>query len=124
MAAPGIVKAGVASMRVNGKPVTVMGNIVVNLGTEKRETLQSATGPVGYKAESGTPSLTFESVFDSSVDIRELYELSGIPITVTLRDGTSFAFANAWSLGEGDLESEEGKLALVFNALTAEQITA
>lgn len=124
MAAPGIVKAGVASMRVNGKPVTVMGNIIINLGTEKRETLQSATGPVGYKAESGVPSCSFESVFDSSIDIKELYELSGIPITVTLRDGTSFAFANAWSLGEGDLETEESKLALVFNALTAEQISA
>ena len=30
----------------------------------------------------------------------------------------------ARDLGEGDLETEEGKLALVFNALTAEQISS
>ncbi len=124
MATAGIVRAGTASMRVNGKTVSVVGNVVINLGTPQRETLEAATGPVGFKERAGTPSLTFDSIFDSSVDIAELYTYSGIPITVTLSDGTSFAFSNAWAEGEGNLESEEAKLPLVFKALSAEQVSA
>lgn len=123
MAAPGIVKAGIASMRVNGKNITVMGNVVIGMGTELRETLKSATGPIGYKAESGVPALAFQSVYDSSVDLKELFELSGVDITLTLRDRTAFAYSNAWAMTPGELESEEAKLELAFNALSVEQLT-
>jgi|TARA_R110000751_G_scaffold53081_1_gene115270 hypothetical protein len=124
MSAPGLVKAGIASMRVNGKPVTVMGNVVIGMGTELRETLKSATGPVGFKAESGTPALAFQSVHDSSIDLKELFELAGVTITLTLRDGTAFAYTDAWSLSPGDFETEEGKIELAFNALSIEQVSS
>lgn len=122
--ADGIAVAGVASMRVNGEAVSVVGNIVLNLGTPIREDLEVATGPIGFKERAGTPSIEFETIKTSSMSLEELATLKGIDITVTLADGTSYAYANAWSRGDNNLETEESKIALAFSALSAKEVAA
>ena len=115
--------AGVASMRLNGQPVHVKGDMTINLGTPIREALEVATGPVGYKQRAGTPMVEFETIKDSTVSLRELAELSDVPVTVTLNDGTTYAFEGAWAEGENNLSSEENTIALTIKALSAEEVT-
>lgn len=119
----GLVVAGVASMRLDGKPVHVKGDMTINLGTPIRESLEVATGPVGYKQRAGVPMIEFETIKSSDVSLKELSELSDVPVTVTLNDGTTYAFESAWAESEGNLTTEENTIPLVLKALSAEEVS-
>lgn len=118
----GIVIAGIASARMNGKPIHVVGNMIVNLGTPTRESLECATGPVGYKQTAGQPSLEFESILDSNVSVEELATFSGGDVTVTTNDGRTFAFSDAWAESDGNFNTEDSKMSLIIKAKRAEEV--
>ncbi len=118
-----LVVSGVAAMRLNGKPVIVKGEMTINLGTPVREALEVATGPVGYKQRAGTPMIEFETIKERNVSLEELATLSDVTVTVTLIDGTTYAFESAWVEGDGNLTTEEGTISLVIKALSAKEVS-
>lgn len=114
---------GVAELLVNGRQVSVKGNVKVNLGQPRREALEVATGPVGYKQRAGTPSVEFETILDAQgLSLEEISQLSGVPITVRLNDGTTYALESAWAEGEWSLDTEEITIPAMFKALRAVEV--
>jgi hypothetical protein len=119
----GIVVAGVAAARLNGQPIHVVGDMVLNLGTPIRETLESATGPVGYKQRAGQPSIEFETTVDLDTTVEELATFSGGDFTVTTHDGRTFTFSDAWAESDGNYQAHESKLPLIIKAKRAEEVS-
>jgi hypothetical protein len=113
---------GIMSLKVNGRQYSAKGNFTYNLGREKREAVIGADGVHGYKA---TPQVAFVEgeITDSfEIDLSRLVDTDGATVTLDLANGKSIVLRNAWFAGEGTGNTEEGNIAVRFEAKKAEEI--
>ena len=117
---------GVAAIRVDGKLIRVKGSFNIHLGAEKRTAITGSVtqGVLGYKVEAGIPALDGKVVIGGGTNPQELVNIKDATITVELVTGDVFNLYEAWYAGDGQVETENGELAVRFEGTKSKYITA
>jgi hypothetical protein len=116
-------RGGIIQLQLNGEVYDAKGNFAYNLGIPMREAIPGADRIHGYKE---TPQVAFiegEITDRQELDLATLVRTSDATITLTLANGKVIALRDAWFAGEGSGNSEEGNIAVRFEAESAEEIS-
>lgn len=113
---------GIITLKVGGRQYAAKGNFTYNLGAGKREAVIGTDGVHGYKE---TPQVAFiegEVTDDPTIDLKGLIQSEQQTVTIDLANGKSIVLRDAWFAGEGTGNTEEGNIAVRFEATSAEEI--
>jgi hypothetical protein len=116
-------RGGIIQLQLDGEVYEAKGNFSYNLGLPMREAIIGADGVHGYKE---TPQVAFiegEITDRQELDLATLVRTSDATITLTLANNKVIALRDAWFAGEGTGNSEEGNIAVRFEAESAEEIS-
>lgn len=113
---------GICQITKNGKVYNPKGNFVVRGNKTKKEGLVGAVQPEGYVEKPLIPSIEGEFTDRAGLDIADLYATENETITVLLANGKTFVLSNAWFAGEGELNTEEGNIAVRFEGMSGEYV--
>ncbi len=114
---------GLIALKIDGNQYKAKGNFTYNLGRAKREGVIGAEAVHGYKE---TPQLAFvegEITDDSELDLATLLDATDVVVTLQLGAGDKVIVLNhAWFAGDGTGNTEEGNIAVRFEADSGEEI--
>lgn len=114
--------AGTITFRINGIAYPAKGNFTRNLGRPKRTAIVGSDNAVhGFKEEGQAPFIEGEITDIGALDLNLLVTGEGLTITLELANGKVFTLFSAWFAGDGDVESEEGKIKVKFEGESAEE---
>lgn len=115
-------RAGILFLKVDGAIYDAKGNFTYNLGMPKREAIVGADQVHGYK-ETVQPAFIEGELTDSSdLDLKALLELDDATATLELANGKVIVLRNAWYAGDGNVQTEEGNIALRLEAKSGEEV--
>ncbi|MEL6905734.1 MAG: phage tail tube protein [Planctomycetota bacterium] len=109
-------------VRVNGSPIRCKGNFTYNLGRPMREAVVGTDEVHGFKE---TPQVAFiegATTDAADLDLEALVTADDLTVTLDLANGKTIALFEAWFAGEGSVTTEEGEVALRFEAVRGEQV--
>jgi hypothetical protein len=118
-------RAGVMNLQVNGEVFDAVGSFTVNYGQPKREELVGPDRVHGYKELPQSPSCSGE--IRDSKDVRlidALLNATNATVTIKFANGKTFMMEEAYYCGDGNLETEEGKIQFEMKGMSAEEIPA
>lgn len=111
---------GRITIKVNGNQIRAKGNFTYNLGLPMREAVVGADEVHGYKEVPQVAHIEGATTDRGDLDLEALIEATGVTVTLDLPNGKTIGFFDAWFAGEGNVTTEEGEVALRFEALRAE----
>lgn len=115
--------AGLIQFKVDGVVYAAKGNFSYNLGRPKRDAIVGSDGVHGYKE---TPQVGFieGAITDlGNLDLDALVTVRDSAVTLELGNGKLISLGDAWFAGEGTASSEEGEIAVRFEANSAEEVS-
>lgn len=115
-------RAGIAYFKVDSKQYDVKGNFTYNLGKPKREGIVGHDGVHGYKELPQIPFIEGEITDNKDIDLEKFLELDGVTVTLELANGKTILLRDAWNASDGNGESEDGKIAVRFEGISAEEV--
>lgn len=113
---------GIITFKVDGTQYPAKGNFTYNLGTPKRESVMGADGFHGFKE---TPQIAFiegEITDTYGTDLATITKLKNATVLLDLPNGKSIVLREAFFAGDGNGETEEGKIAVRFEGASAEEV--
>lgn len=113
---------GLIALKIDGNQYNSKGNFSYNLGRPKRDAVIGAEAIHGYKV---TPQVAFiegEITDNDGVDLATLLDATDVVVTLQLGTGKVIVMNHAWFAGEGTAQTEEGNIAIRFEADSAEEI--
>jgi hypothetical protein len=114
---------GVVQLVANGRPLNIKGRWQYNLGRRRGESIMGANGQrQGLREIPQVAFLEGAVTDDSDTRVKDLLGLRGATITLMKLNGKQVVFRNADQVGEGTVETEEGEIALRFEANDAEEL--
>lgn len=116
------IRAGLRAVKVDGLEYDVIGNVNYNLGSPMREGLVGSDKVHGYKEKPQLPFCELEVRDSIDLDLKALQAIVQSTVTLELLNGKTLVFRNAWFAGEGNGGTEEGNIAVKFEAESAEEI--
>lgn len=118
--------AGIVELKVNGELYKVAGAVTYSLGKPTREAIVGHDGVHGYKEMPTVPYLECDLTDYSEFSLDRLSEVTNATITVTLANGKVVVFRKAWCTNKDGLavESENAKVSVRFEAMSAEEVAA
>lgn len=114
--------AGVITLKIDGKQYPAKGNFTYNLGTPKREAVMGADGFHGFKETPQVAYVEGEITDRMDIDLKSFVETEDATILLQMANGKSVVFRNAYYAGDGNGETEEGKIGIRFEAPSGEEI--
>lgn len=115
-------RGGILNVKVDGEIVDVKGNWTYNFGIPKRDALVGADRIHGYKEVPQVPFVEGEITDREGLDVKAFQNLTDTTVTLELANGKTGVWRNAWYASEGNVQTEEGNIAIRFEALEAEEI--
>lgn len=115
-------RAGILFIKVDGAIFDAKGNFTYNLGKPKREAIVGADAVHGFKEMPQVAFVEGEFTDSSELDVVKLLAISGATVTLELANGKVCVFREAWFAGEGNVQTEEGNIAVRFEAKSAEEV--
>lgn len=115
-------KAGLIELKVGGTQREAMGNFTYNPGRPKREAIVGADGVHGFKETAQPAFIEGEITDDVAFSIADLADFEEGPVSLKLGNGKVFRLHKAWFAGEGTGNSEDGKIAVRFEAKRGEEV--
>jgi hypothetical protein len=109
-------RAGILFIKVNSAIYDAKGNFTYNLGIPKREAIVGADGVHGYKEMPQVAFVEGEFTDGIDLDLAALCKLDGVTVTLELANGKVITFRQAWFAGDGNVQTEEGNIAVRFEA--------
>ena len=101
------------------------GNFTYNIGAPKRNPLHSSDlRTVGYNEMAQTPFIEGEITDQRDLILSDFVNITNATITLELANGKVFTLRNAWFSSEGNVQTEEGNIAVRFDGLEAEETNA
>lgn len=114
---------GITSLDIDGTTYQVRGNASVNLGQPKREGVVGLDGVHGYTEKPQMPSGSCEISDTKDISIKDkILNMTASTITFVFGNGKIYFFEEAWFEGDGNIESEEGKLNFEFGAMFGDEL--
>lgn len=115
-------RGGIIFLKVDGNQYDAKGNFSYNIGTPMREANVGADRVHGYTEKPQAPFVEGEITDSFDLDLRALQQVDGATLTLELANGKVILLENAWFAGDGTGQTEEGNIAVRFEALNAEEI--
>ncbi len=115
-------RGGIVFFKVDGERYDVKGNFSYNLGRAKREAVVGHDGVHGYKELPQVPFIEGEITDKHDLDLERLLTTDQATVTLELANGKVIVLRNAWFAGEGNVQTEEGNIALRLEGISAEEI--
>ncbi len=116
-------RGGVIYFSIDGRQYDAKGNFTYNLGGEKREAIVGADAVHGYKAMPQVARIEGEITDGSDVALAKLIALDGVTVTLELANGKVVVLRDAWYAADGDGQTEEGNIQVLFHGKSAEEVT-
>lgn len=114
---------GITSLDIDGTKVSVRGNASINLGQAKREGVAGLTQVDGYTEKPQVPNGSCEITDLRGVSMKDtILNMTSSKISFEFANGKTYFFEEAWYTGDGNIESEEGKLNFEFGAMFGDEI--
>jgi hypothetical protein len=116
------VRAGVASLLVNGERKRVKGNASYNLGFIRREAIVGQDGVHGLKEMPQAPFIEVELSIAPDENISEILDVQEATVLLALRNGNVVELRQAWCDSEGTISLDEATLSVRFVGLSATEV--
>lgn len=114
--------AGIIQVQINGELFAAAGDFTYNIGQPKRETLVGATEIDGF-SETPQPAVLEGTFRDKpELDLQGLLNITDATITLNLRNGKTIVFREAFFVGDGNVNTGNAEIEVVFNAKSAEEV--
>jgi len=115
-------RGGTINIQVNGQVYDGIGSFSYNLGQPKREMLVGPDRVHGYKEMPQVPFIEGEIRDSSTLDMKKF--LNTIDATVTMKhaNGKTIMLRGAVFCSEGNGDTEDGKFAVRWEGLSAEEV--
>ena len=115
--------AGKLEITQNGKTLNAVGSFTLNLGQPKREMLVGPDRVHGYSEMPQAPSISGEIRDSDSLSIvNDILNMKGATVVAAVANGKSYMFEEAVYTGDGNLETEEGKVQFEAGAESATEV--
>lgn len=114
--------SGTIIFKVDGQQYSVFAGISYSLGRAKRESFTDSAHEPHYKEVGQVPFIAGELIDKNSVDVAKFLEVDEVTITAELANGKTIVLRDAWQVGEGEVNAEEGKIPFRFEGKSAEEL--
>lgn len=115
-------KGGMIQFQVGGIVQDAKGSFSYNLGRPMREALVGSDGVHGYTEKPQVAFVEGEITDRGNLDLAALTAVTGETVTLELANGKVIVLRDAWFAGEGTGNTEEGNIAVRFEAKSGEEI--
>lgn len=113
---------GTIAFQIDGEVYNAKGNFTYHLGTPTREAVVGSSGVHGFK-ETHMPAYIEGEITDpGDVDLRALATATDVTATLQLANGKGVVLRDAWYAGEAVGNTEEGNVAVRFEAEEGEEV--
>lgn len=115
---------GITGLDIDGETVEVRGNASINLGQRKREPVVGLDGKVhGYTEKGQAPGGTCEITDSRGISIKDkILNMTNSTVTFFFANNKEYFFEESFYTGDGNIESEEGKLVFQFSAMFGDEV--
>jgi hypothetical protein len=113
---------GLISLKIDGDQYNAKGNFTYNLGRPKRDGVIGADGVHGFREEPQLAFMEGEITDNDGLDLATLLDATDVTVTLQLGSGKVIVLSHAWFAGEGTGNTEEGNIAIRFEAISAQEI--
>lgn len=114
---------GTIFIKVDGQQYDAKGSFTYNLGAPKRDAV------IGHDALHGFKEIPQEAYCEGEItdrielDVKALCNITDATVTLELANGKTVVFKNAFFSGEGNVQTEEGNIAVRFTGESGREIT-
>lgn len=115
-------RGGIIFLKINGEIYDAKGAFTYNHGSVKREAIVGSDAVHGYKELPQAPFIEGEITDRGTLDVEGLKATVDATVTLELANGKVFVLREAWYAAEGDVQTEEGNIAVRFEGLSGEEI--
>jgi len=107
---------GTLAVVIDGELYEHEGAFTYNTGRAKREALMNSQRPVGFKEMAQVPFFEGNVYVTSDLNLDALLNANGVTATLSLANGKTLVYRDAWFAGDGTGDTENGTLAVRFEA--------
>ena len=115
-------RAGRLFFTVNGVRHDAKGNFTYHLGSPKREAITGTDTVHGYRETVSVPFIEGAITDRKGLNLKQLFALDGITITLELANGKTIILREAWFAGDGTASTEEAEVPIRFEGIDAEEM--
>lgn len=115
-------RGGIIFLNINGERQDAKGNFTYNIGRPMREAIVGSDGIHDYKE---TPQVAFiegEITDRGTLDLAAMVSTTNATVTLELANGKVIVLKDAWYAGEGTGNTDEGNIAVRYEASVGEEI--
>lgn len=116
-------RAGRIFIKVDGVQQDAKGSFTYNLGRDKREPMVGADQVHGFKETPQVAMIEGKITDRSDFDLAAFLDLTDTTVTLEVSNGKTIVLRNAWYAGDGNVETEEAEIEVLFHGLSAEETT-
>ncbi len=116
-------RAGKISLQVNGELFDAKGNFEYRLGRDKRTSIVGHDKVHGFSVLPQAPYIKGEITDRGDLDLAALLDMENVTVTLQLANGKVIVLRNAWYVGDGTANSEEGNIEFNFEGESCEEIS-
>ena len=115
--------AGRLDITINGNTVNAVGNFTLNLGQPKREFLVGPDRIHGYSEKPQPPKIAGEIRDGDALSVtNDILNMKDATVVAFAANGKKYMYENATYTGDGNIETEEGKVQFECGAMSATEI--
>ena len=101
------------------------GNFTYNAGGPKREPVHASDlRTVGYREMPQTAYIEGEITDQRDLVLTDFINIENATVTIELANGKVFTLRNAWYAADGNVQTEEGNIQVLFQGIEAEETNA
>jgi hypothetical protein len=115
--------AGTATVRIDGVPYRLRGNLNVSFNDVTREPVFGLDTFHGYKETRQAAYVEGDFTDDPSIDFKKFQEMTNATVDVELDNGKKGVLNNAWCATAPVLNVDEGRFTLRFEGISGTWIT-
>jgi len=106
--------AGICYFKVDGEQLEINGSIELPMSDKKRETVISASGPIGYKETVVAPYVKGTFFLTKDFPLDGITEGTDLTITVELPNSMVYTLSGAYLAGDAPVKTEDGTVDMEF----------
>lgn len=115
-------RGGRLYLKVDGALQEAKGEFTYGIGNDKRTSIIGSSSVHGYTLEVQAPFIEGAITDSSTLSLSTLTSIDEATITLELQNGKTIVLRDAWYAGEGSVKTNEGEIAVRFEAKQGEEI--
>ena len=115
---------GILYLKVDGVQRKAKGDFTYNLGVNKKEMKVGSDSVHGYTEIPQVPFIEGAITDEPDLDLKSFFNKKGILATLEVANGKVIQLKDAIYAGDGNVTTAEGEIAVRFEGMSAEEVTA